>query len=80
MAEMGWGDSRTYQDEVGNGARRLGSRIEAEVATVTGEGDAERHLARRRGGRNVHGIRCGESSVPLPRTFFFRVQSLATAQ
>lgn len=30
------------------------SRVEAEVAAVAGEADAERQLARRRGGEVVH--------------------------
>lgn len=43
------------RDEVGNGAGRLRGRVEAEVAAVAGEADAERQLARRRGVRAVHG-------------------------
>lgn len=43
------------QDEVRNGAGRVRGRVEAEVAAVAGEADAERHLACRRGGRAVHG-------------------------
>jgi hypothetical protein len=46
--------SRAYQDEIRNEAVRVRGRVEAEVAAVAGEADAERHLARRRGGRAVH--------------------------
>jgi hypothetical protein len=47
--------SQAYQDEVRNGTGCVRGRVEAEVAAVAGEADAERHLARRRGGRAVHG-------------------------
>ena len=43
------------QDEVGHGVGRVGGRVEAEVAAVAGEADAERHLAHRRWGEVVHG-------------------------
>jgi len=43
------------RNEVGNGAGRVRGRVEPEVAAVAGEADAERHLARRRGARAVHG-------------------------
>lgn len=44
-----------YQDEVGHRVGRVGGGVEAEMAAVAGEADAERHLARRRGGEVAHG-------------------------
>lgn len=47
---VGW-----RQDEVGHRVGRVGGGVEAEMAAVAGEADAERHLARRRGGEVAHG-------------------------
>jgi hypothetical protein len=55
-----------YQDEVGYRAGRAGGRVEAEVAAVAGEADAERHLARRRRGEVVHRGRRDEAVVVSP--------------
>lgn len=49
---------RRRQDELGYRAGRIGRGVEAEVAAMAGEADAERHLARRRrGGEVAHGGR-----------------------
>ena len=51
-----------YQDELGYRAGRIGRGVEAEVAAMAGEADAERHLARRRRG----GDAADEEAVRFP--------------
>lgn len=56
-----------YQDELGYRAGRIGRGVEAEVAAMAGEADAERHLARRRrGGEVAHGGRRRWGGGPFP--------------